>query len=65
MIQGWLGRDKGGGGSQKQKGEKGAVTVCHTGATKGNFKRGRRKLETEKEERSSHSMPHRGNQREL
>jgi hypothetical protein len=40
LIQGWFGRDKGGGGSEKRKREKGAVTVCHTGATKGNFKRG-------------------------
>jgi hypothetical protein len=28
------------GGSEKQKGEKGAVTVFHTEAIKGNFKRG-------------------------
>ncbi len=34
---------KGGRGNEKRKGEKGAVTVCHTGVTKGNFKRGRRK----------------------
>ncbi len=34
---------KEGGGSEKRKREKGAVTVCHTGATKGNFKKGRRK----------------------
>ncbi len=37
---------KGGGGSEKRKGEKGAVTavtVCHTGATKGNFNMGMRR----------------------
>ncbi len=34
---------RGRGGSEKRKREKGAVTVCHTGATKGKFKRGRRR----------------------
>ncbi len=34
------GTSKGGGaGSEKRKREKGAVTVCHKGATKGTFKR--------------------------
>ncbi len=46
---------EGGGGSEKRKGEKGAVTVCHTGATKGNIRKGRRKWDTEEGERS-HSI---------
>jgi hypothetical protein len=33
----------GGGGSEKRKREKGEVTECHTGATKGNVNRGRRR----------------------